>query len=129
MEDDLRRCHIAQAKAIFIIAATTMDDSMRLSEAAVSLYSSTVKHYTPETPVFVQLHTNDIKSTRMMESCERILCIEELKMAILGRTCVVPGTLTLVTNLFSSFRLPNETAPSRWLEEYSKRSFDSSIAY
>eukprot|EP00160_Parvularia_atlantis_P000109 Unigene10094_Nuclearia_a/m.30810 Unigene10094_Nuclearia_a/g.30810 ORF Unigene10094_Nuclearia_a/g.30810 Unigene10094_Nuclearia_a/m.30810 type:complete len:1081 (+) Unigene10094_Nuclearia_a:45-3287(+) len=115
---DLQRTRLAQAKAVFIVAASAADDNATMTDATVALYASTIKRYTPETPVFIQLHTAETADTSMMQQCDRILCIEDLKMALLGRTCLVPGTLAFITNIFSSYRQPVDTAPSRWQEEY-----------
>ncbi|KAJ1330098.1 hypothetical protein BSLG_009730 [Batrachochytrium salamandrivorans] len=51
--------------------------------------------------------------------CDRILCIDEIKMSLVATNCIVPGIQTLVLNLIHSYKeLENSTLSDFWMQEY-----------
>ena len=48
-----------------------------------------------------------------------VLCLNELKMGMMAKSCLCPGTNALVFNLISSFNAENSDDSARpWLSEY-----------
>lgn len=49
-----------------------------------------------------------------------MICIEELKMSLLAKSCLCPGLITVISNLITSSGDPPESdsLPFKWLHEY-----------
>ncbi|KAJ3166328.1 hypothetical protein HDU88_003552 [Geranomyces variabilis] len=115
---DLRRCQAQVATALFLLnldAGVTpagMDESgegeqLRVTrgvDAQILMQALVAKNAFPGLPIFGEVQ--DIRSQDLSQACgcDRVLCIDEIKMAILARNCLVPGLLTLVFNLVHTYK-------------------------
>ena len=69
-------------------------------------------------PLFVQLLNTRSMShilwqalPQMVSKDIQVICLRQVKMALLARSCVCPGSLALITNLLSSFEPPSTILP------------------
>ena len=53
---------------------------------------------------------------------DQVICIEELKMSMLAKSCLCPGLITVICNLITSSGEPpeKEELQAEWLYEYWK---------
>jgi hypothetical protein len=84
----------------------------RRNQRAEKLRMMTDHHVGP--PLFVQLLNIRSKSHILWQALPRVapldmqvICMREMKMSLLARSCVCPGSLTLITNLLSTFDSPS----------------------
>jgi len=89
----------------------------------VTTYSFAIKKNYPDLPVYVQILGNSVQEI-LVSVVDRIFNVNQLKMNLLARSCVAPGSITLIANLIKALRIPpiNSDCPD-WLREYSHFSF------
>ncbi|KAI8917846.1 hypothetical protein DFJ77DRAFT_458043 [Powellomyces hirtus] len=113
---DLKRCqaHVSTALFLLNLDATPADDAgggegeqLRVTrgvDAQILMQALVAKNAFPGLPIFGEVQ--DIRSQDLSQACgcDRVLCIDEIKMSILARNCLVPGLLTLVFNLVHTYK-------------------------
>ncbi|KAJ3334230.1 hypothetical protein HDU76_006602 [Blyttiomyces sp. JEL0837] len=132
---DLKRASTAYATAMFLLNTQTAkpnqssmneDEQIRVTrgaDAEILLQSLVAKKAFRGLPIFAQVQ--DIRSEDLSEhcGCDRVLGIDNIKMSILARECQVPGYLTFLLNLVSTYRLNAtpynaEESDEFWKQEY-----------
>ncbi|KAI9009874.1 hypothetical protein BC832DRAFT_597262 [Gaertneriomyces semiglobifer] len=129
--NDLKRAQANFATALFLLNqdsptvadAGTEESELRVTrgmDAQILMMSLTAKNFVAGLPIFAEVQ--DIRSQDLSQTCgcDRILCIDEIKMALLARNCLVPGLLTLVLNLVHTYKDARMTADlfNPWTQEY-----------
>ncbi|TPX39479.1 hypothetical protein SeMB42_g06350 [Synchytrium endobioticum] len=123
---DLKRAGADFATAFFLlsgdnVAETGMQDGTRLrSDAHVLMQTLTVKTAFPRVPVFAQVQETRTAELAVHCGCDRVLCLDEIKMALLARDCLVPGTLAMLQNLVHTYARREQSPKSGdlWIKEY-----------
>ncbi|KAI8926291.1 hypothetical protein BC831DRAFT_457242 [Entophlyctis helioformis] len=132
---DLRRAAAQYATGMFLLnsnaaegsgsgSSDVIDEAEELKQtrgmdAQVLMQALVAKNGFPGLPIFAQVQ--DVRSKELSGhcGCDRILCIDEIKMSLMAANCVVPGIQTLILNLIHSYReLENSTLPEFWMQEY-----------
>ncbi|KAI8823680.1 uncharacterized protein EV422DRAFT_612156 [Fimicolochytrium jonesii] len=113
---DLQRCHAHSATALFLLnldcppteeGGGGEDEQLRVTrgvDAQILMQALVAKNAFPGLPIFGEVQ--DIRSQDLSQTCgcDRVLCIDEIKMSILARNCLVPGILTLIFNLVHTYK-------------------------
>ncbi|KAJ3024231.1 hypothetical protein HKX48_004504 [Thoreauomyces humboldtii] len=115
---DLRRCQAGVSTALFLLNLDCVpaeeegnsggeNEQLRVTrgfDAQILMQACVAKNGFPGLPIFGEVQ--DIRSQDLSAACgcDRVLCIDEVKMAILARNCLVPGLLTLVFNLVHTYK-------------------------
>ena len=130
-EKDLERADVTKAKAIIIL---TNKYSLRPHDIdhqnillALYIKKFLLKKKVLNSAMYLQLikPENKIHYLSGLESLstgskineDRIIVIEEIKMNLLSKSCLIPGIIPLITNLVRSSGASNET-DYLWLNEY-----------
>ncbi|KAJ3286896.1 hypothetical protein HK104_008842 [Borealophlyctis nickersoniae] len=133
---DLRRASAMYATAIFLLNDDSAesgssanlesgeDEQLRVTrgaDAQILMQALVAKNAFPGLPVFSEVQ--DIRSQDLSAhcGCDRILCVDEVKMSIIARNCLVPGVLTLLLNLVHTYRDDAgvmDDSNHGWVEEY-----------
>ena len=128
---DLRRAAAPFATSLFLLNSGTSNNAAaslneedeikrtRGMDAQVLMQTLVSKNSFPGLPIFAQVQ--DIRSQDLSQhcGCDRVLCVDEIKMSLMGLNCIVPGSQTLILNLIHSYReLQNSTLTDFWLQEY-----------
>lgn len=108
---DLRRVQAENADGCFVLT-DLYDSSPEEADIATVLRASSIKRYAPDRTLYVELHRLERKRHLSRAGVEHIICLEELKLSILARSCTCQGAFPLVTNLVTSHVLPDEDAPA-----------------
>ncbi|KAJ3066259.1 hypothetical protein HDU98_010450, partial [Podochytrium sp. JEL0797] len=129
---DLKRAGAKYATALFLInepidtatgAPSHEDEQIRVTrgaDAEILMQALVAKKIYPGIPIIGEVL--DIRSQDLSThcGCDRVLCSDKFKMAILARECLVPGFLTLALNIISTYS--NEQSPFHetepWMYEY-----------
>lgn len=118
----LGKAKLQDAAAVFVLTNQFNADST-IADATAVLMVKAIKSVCPWVPVFCQL-ISPSSTKHTWAEWDSLVCIEQLKMGILARSCVCPGFSTLVANLVASSsevdpsRLPK--AEKQWVTEYTR---------
>ena len=133
---DLQRACCASAHACFVLANKFCSDSDEM-DASTILRALSIKRYVKQQTdedlmVCVQLMRPEnkmhyaacgqIAEHELNHADDQVVCIDEIKMTLLAKTCLCPGMTALVCNLITSDEdvsddvLSDETP--KWFEEY-----------
>ncbi|KAJ1550423.1 hypothetical protein HK096_007013 [Nowakowskiella sp. JEL0078] len=137
---DLKRANATCATALFLLntEGSTGEDNKeeeqlrmtRGADAEILMRSLVAKTNFPDLAIFAQVE--DIRSQDLSSHCgiSRVLCLDEIKMSLLARNCLVPGLLTLMLNLVHTYRnLNDNTLDSKWMREYNQGSTNQIYAF
>ena len=124
---DLKRCDLSKSKACFVLsnqycADPDEEDSSNIIRAlAVKRFARATRG---DMQVILQIIRPENKlhfiASMQQSEIDQIVCINEIKMSMLGQNCLCPGFSTLIGNLIqSSDSVPPEDASSEpWQFEY-----------
>ena len=130
-EKDLERADVTKAKAIVILTNkySLLPHDIDHQNILLALYIKKflLKKKVLNSSIYLQLikPENKIHYLSGLESLstgskineDRIIVIEEIKMNLLSKSCLIPGIIPLITNLVRSSGSSNETN-YLWLNEY-----------
>lgn len=120
-EDDLVRAGANTAVACFCFNDGLAADP-EAADAITVLRVLVLKTFRPVLPCYVQLHHSQNRIQLHMLKKQRLVCIEDLKMSIMGLSALFPGFTTLLTNLLkSSVDQVADARVSRW--PFEKKNF------
>lgn len=132
---DLDRCKAASSMCV-VLLANKMAKNPRYEDFANILQAFSIKKFAqiytkkdvriciqllqPETK---EIYYSSLTNKEETNSKDQIVCVEELKLELLGKSCLCPGINTIVASLITSNKpsigdgevLTEET---KWLEEY-----------
>ena len=137
---DLKRAQAHKAQACFVLSNQLCldkdedDASNSLKALALKHITNRMRHDGTDVSLIVQLHRSGNKDnvTHCLEAAasvsgnligtmkDQILCLDELKLNLLGMACMCPGINALVSNLISSRddSPPEDCENHDWQEEY-----------
>ena len=118
----LTKAKLQDAAAVFVLTSQFNMDCT-IADATAVLMVKAIKSGCPWVPVFCQL-ISPHSTKHTWAEWDSMVCIEQLKMGLLARSCVCPGFSTLVANLVAS---SSEVDPSSlpptdtaWVGEYTR---------
>jgi hypothetical protein len=74
-------------------------------------------------PEMKEMYINSLLNTEEINSKDQVICIEEIKLMLLGKSCLCPGINTIISHLITSNK-PSlnssevSTDEVKWLDEY-----------
>ena len=118
---DLKRLKASLATGLFLLSS---DSSTSSSDKSILMQSIMVKNCEPGIPIFTQIVSP--KSIPLSQSCgsDRVLCVQEMKINLMARNCLVPGLVTLLTNLINTYP---EASIDLENSEYWKKDYQSGV--
>ncbi|ETV94670.1 hypothetical protein H310_11656 [Aphanomyces invadans] len=116
LDSDLKRAGAANARLCFVMLNKLSADGDR-SDTASNLLTISLRHHTKRVPLFVQvLKTDNIRHVHL-SGASNIVCVDQLKMGMLAKSCVIPGLCALVCNILFTFR-PFYKKSTLWTSEF-----------
>ncbi|RHZ13381.1 hypothetical protein DYB37_005142 [Aphanomyces astaci] len=97
LDSDLKRAGAANARLCFVLLNKLSTDGDR-NDTASNLLTISLRHHTNDV-----LKTDNIRHVHM-SGASNIICIDELKLGILAKTCVIPGMCAFLCNMLFTFR-------------------------
>eukprot|EP00947_MAST-08B_sp_MAST-8B-sp1_P005779 g5779.t1 len=134
---DLERCQASSAESIFVLAnkycasSDEQDSSTILQALAIKRF--VLNYASRRVPLCMQImrpenqmHVLEIARVEGGDGDgknqpDSVICVEKIKMDLIGRSCVCPGLCTMVTSLVSSSDQPSAKELSlfpEWLQEF-----------
>eukprot|EP01036_Dinobryon_divergens_P030222 gene30222-39429_t len=138
LSKDLQRAKVESSVAVFLLAnkftseVDEEDSKIMLQNLCIRKYLSSAKAheengmqctYTHETlHLLLKQESLFHMGSRDLEVTDEnnVVCIDQMKMGILSKALLCPGSNTLITNLISSFSIEDDDGPKKspWLMEY-----------
>ncbi|KAF0695897.1 Aste57867_13311 [Aphanomyces stellatus] len=116
LDSDLKRAAAANARMCYVLLNKLSQDGDR-NDTASNLLTISLRHHTNDVPLFVQvLKTDNIRHIHM-SGATNIICIDEMKLGILAKTCVIPGLCAFLCNILFTFR-PFYNRSTLWASEF-----------
>lgn len=131
-EKDLSRSDILNSKACVIMTNKYTDDPHLVDHHNILLSLSIKKYFlyhNIESQLFIQLikPENKIHYQSGLQSLsknhfnsDQVIIIEEIKMNLLSKSCLIPGIITMISNLVMSAGSQSDDMNCQWIEEYSE---------
>jgi hypothetical protein len=131
-EKDLQRCDILNSKACMIMTNKYTDDPHSVDHHNILLSLSIKKYFLynninsklfiqlikPENKIHFQSGLQSLSKTH--SNLDQVIIIEEIKMNLLSKSCLIPGIISMISNLVMSAGSPSEDLDYVWLEEYTE---------
>lgn len=123
---DLARASAETAKCIIILADKHSQNSNSEDYRNI-LHASSVKQYVRsvanrEIRVCLQIlrpENKDLFSSSLNYGPhDQLICVDELKLYLLGKTCICPGINTIVSTLITSSKPSSTGSTSAWINDY-----------
>ncbi len=118
----LTKAKLQDAAAVFVLTSQFNTDCT-IADATAVLMVKAIKSGCPWVPVFCQL-ISPHSTKHTWAEWDSLVCIEQLKMGLLARSCVCPGFSTLVANLVASSSEVDPAslppADTAWVGEYTR---------
>ncbi|KDO31994.1 hypothetical protein SPRG_03210 [Saprolegnia parasitica CBS 223.65] len=112
LQADLHRASIMVASACYILTRTPLDDT------ATNFFTISLRHCNKNVPIFAQVVGTDYLEHVMLSGATNVVCMEQLKLGLLAKACVVPGILGLISSLlFTSPRL-DRASTGTWAHDF-----------
>ncbi|EQC39519.1 hypothetical protein SDRG_02957 [Saprolegnia diclina VS20] len=116
LDSDLKRASASTARLCFVMINKLSNDGDQ-SDTASNLLTISLRHYTRRVPLFVQvLKTDNIRHVHL-SGANNIVCVDQLKLGILAKSCLIPGLCAFLCNILFTFR-PFYTQSSLWAAEF-----------
>ncbi|KAH9100372.1 hypothetical protein LEN26_015893 [Aphanomyces euteiches] len=116
LDSDLKRAGAANARLCFVMLNKLSADGDR-SDTASNLLTISLRHHTKRVPLFVQvLKTDNIRHVHL-SGASNIVCIDQLKLGLLAKACIIPGLCALLCNILFTFR-PFYKKSSLWTSDF-----------
>jgi hypothetical protein len=141
---DLKRCQFQDASTIIILCNKQTDDS-NAEDSKTILQAMAIRKYLAQDEENIEIKIGktqpQISDTKMLmqllrpeselhfqlsisrkNNSDQILCIDELKLSLLAKSCLCNGIIALVSNLIMTSNLENISdkllKKNPWLDEY-----------
>jgi hypothetical protein len=118
--DDLQRCSLKTAKAVFIIS-DIMDEDSEATDRVSTLRAIVAAIEAPNARLIMHSRTTrGLEAVYRTKATVELLCVQEWKMCLLAQSMMIPGFSTLFANLLRPSENPsNEDLVPPWRLEYS----------
>lgn len=117
--DDCQRARLDVADAVFLLA-DRFSRNPEESDSVTVLRALTTRVLNPSVPVFAMTLSGAVK-THIIEAgvpSSHILCVNEIKLRLIGQNTINTGIATVVTNIVKSMSSRNAIGGKPWMDEY-----------
>lgn len=117
-EEDLCRVGADSARACFILVSKLAADRQHADAEAI-LRVLAVRNYNPDLEIFSQIVSPMYLSYISDASSDHLLCLKQLKLALMAKSCLYPGLISLICNTCrSSAVAKREKLAGGWQQGY-----------
>ncbi|KDO31996.1 hypothetical protein SPRG_19472 [Saprolegnia parasitica CBS 223.65] len=102
---DLQRASASTARLCFVLANKLSPDADQ-SDTASNFITISLRHFNKHVPIFVQVLKSDNIGHLHLSGATNVLCVDQLKMAILAKSCLMPGTAAFLCSVLLPFARP-----------------------
>ncbi|PRP88204.1 potassium channel subfamily T member 1-like [Planoprotostelium fungivorum] len=104
MRRSIQRTKIEEAEACFLIgpAPQLNPSEMSNSDADLVLICYAIKRFCREMPLYAQIQIEAHKAAAKSAGVKSLVCVEQLRLAIIAQGCLCPGFIAMMSNLVHS---------------------------
>ena len=127
VDSDLKRADAAKCVCTFIFCDKTATDVFAEDSENIMRAITIRKYVSAQTAgskagIILQLLNSEnqhqlVVSASGAANCQ-VICLDEIKMNLLGKSCLCPGFSTMICNLMISASAPRGTQFEEWFQEY-----------
>ncbi|GMF59400.1 unnamed protein product [Phytophthora fragariaefolia] len=117
--EDMCRVGADAARACFVLASKAAPNTEQ-TDAETVMRLLVIRSYNPDLPVYTQIVSPVYLDYINGVDAAQLLCLDQIKISLLAKSCVCPGLVTLISNLFRSSSLVNPQALTNWEQEYAE---------
>ncbi|KAE9006992.1 hypothetical protein PR001_g17078 [Phytophthora rubi] len=118
-EEDMCRVGADAARACFVLASKAAPNTNE-TDAETVMRLLAIRNYNPDLPVYTQIVSPVFLDYINGVDADQLLCLDQIKISLLAKSCLCPGLVTLISNLFRSSTLVNRETLTSWEQEYAE---------
>ncbi|KAG7393322.1 hypothetical protein PHYBOEH_006131 [Phytophthora boehmeriae] len=118
-EEDMCRVGADAARACFVLASKSAPNTKQ-TDAETVMRLLAIRNYNPDLPVYSQIVSPVFLDYISGVDVDHLLCLDQIKISLLAKSCLCPGLVTLISNLFRSSALVNKETLTTWEQEYAE---------
>ncbi|EGZ09626.1 hypothetical protein PHYSODRAFT_521894 [Phytophthora sojae] len=118
-EEDMCRVGADAARACFVLASKAAPNTKQ-TDAETVMRLLAIRNYNPDLPVYTQIVSPVFLDYINGVDADQLLCLDQIKISLLAKSCLCPGLVTLISNLFRSTTLVNRQTLTSWEQEYAE---------
>ncbi|KAF1788139.1 NAD(P)-binding domain [Phytophthora cactorum] len=118
-EEDMCRVGADAARACFVLASKAAANTKQ-TDAETVMRLLAIRNYNPDLPVYTQIVSPVYLDYISGVDADQLLCLDKIKISLLAKSCLCPGLVTLISNLFRSSTLVNHQILTNWEQEYAE---------
>ncbi|KAG1706865.1 hypothetical protein DVH05_027716 [Phytophthora capsici] len=118
-EEDMCRVGADAARACFVLASKAAANTEQ-TDAETVMRLLAIRNYNPDLPVYTQIVSPVFLDYISGVDADQLLCLDQIKISLLAKSCLCPGLVTLISNLFRSSSLVNHQILTNWEQEYAE---------
>ncbi|GMF17186.1 unnamed protein product [Phytophthora lilii] len=118
-EEDMCRVGADAARACFVLASKAAPNTKQ-TDAETVMRLLAIRNYNPDLPVYTQIVSPVFLDYINGVDADQLLCLDQIKISLLAKSCLCPGLVTLISNLFRSSTLVNRETLTNWEQEYAE---------
>jgi len=118
-EEDMCRVGADAARACFVLASKAAPNTKQ-TDAETVMRLLAIRNYNPDLPVYTQIVSPVFLDYINGVDADQLLCLDQIKISLLAKSCLCPGLVTLISNLFRSSTLVNRQTLTNWEQEYAE---------
>ncbi|KAG7388134.1 hypothetical protein PHYPSEUDO_013094 [Phytophthora pseudosyringae] len=118
-EEDMCRVGADAARACFVLASKAAANTKQ-TDAETVMRLLAIRNYNPDLPVYTQIVSPVFLDYISGVDADQLLCLDQIKISLLAKSCLCPGLVTLISNLFRSSTLANRQILTNWEQEYAE---------
>ncbi|EQC39531.1 hypothetical protein SDRG_02969 [Saprolegnia diclina VS20] len=118
LDSDLQRASASTARLCFVLANKLAPDADQ-SDTGSNFITISLRHHSKRVPIFVQVLKSDNVKHVSLSGADNILCVDQLKLGILAKSCLMPGTAALICSVLFTLRpLMVDQRDGSWAAEF-----------
>ncbi|KDO31995.1 hypothetical protein SPRG_03211 [Saprolegnia parasitica CBS 223.65] len=114
---DLQRASASTARLCFVLANKLSPDADQ-SDTASNFITISLRHFNKHVPIFVQVLKSDNIKHVSLSGANNISCVDMLKLGILAKSCLMPGTAALICSILFTLRPLIDQRDGSWPAEF-----------
>ncbi|EEY69736.1 Voltage-gated Ion Channel (VIC) Superfamily [Phytophthora infestans T30-4] len=118
-EEDMCRVGADAARACFVLASKAAANTKQ-TDAETVMRLLAIRNYNPDLPVYTQIVSPVYLDYISGVDADQLLCLDKIKISLLAKSCLCPGLVTLISNLFRSTTLVNHQILTNWEQDYAE---------
>ncbi|DBA04284.1 TPA: hypothetical protein N0F65_002046 [Lagenidium giganteum] len=116
-EEDLCRVGADAARACFVLVEKATGNAKQI-DAETVLRLLAIRNYNADLEVYTQIVSPTFSDYISEVDSDHVICLDQIKLSVMAKSCLCPGLVTLISNLFRSSTVATKGVYTGWEKEY-----------